>query len=199
METQIQEPPGRAPIAEGEAKPVEYIMNLIGPEGAKKRETALFTQVKRLGGGLIGNVYLAETTYTPSGVTLPKEVAIKVSNEGKEATSRAGVNMLIKIRNAIKGPRIGMIAFPAVYAVDDQPGIRPYSYAMEVVNPEQYGGIYTAMGNVNSLITMLTVYSDAVDIMIEAGIAQNDRKTTDIVWFENGQKLSPRFVPEVGF
>jgi len=36
---------------------------------------------------------------------------------------------------------------------------------------------------------MFTVYADAVDIMIDANIAQSDRKVGDIVWFESGQKL----------
>ena len=182
METQTQEPLGRAPTNEGETKPVNYIMDLIGPDGVPTKNSVQFIRVKRLGGGSVGNVYLAETTYVPKEASLPEKVAVKVASEGQDNFNRGAVNTLIKIRRAAKRPRVGMLAFPAVYAVDDHPGVRPYSYAMEIVDPEVYGGIYTARVNVNSLVTMLTVYSDAVDLMIDAGVAQNDRKITDIVW-----------------
>jgi len=188
METQIQEPP-KATIDEKEVKPVNYIMNIIGSDGTPTRDSVQFTQVKRLGGGNMGNVYLAKTTYSPKGVILPETVAVKVASAGKENSNRGAVRNLTRLRGAAGRMRPGMMAFPIVYAVDDQPSGKPYSYAMETIDSEKYGGIYTAMGNVNSLVTMLTVYSDAVEIMIDAGIAQNDRKMTDIVWFEKGQKL----------
>lgn len=187
MEAHAEGPIGQT--LEQEVKPVNYVMDLIGPDGVPTRNLVQFSQIKHLGTGSMGSVYLAETTYTPTGVTLPKRVAVKVAGVGKDQYNRHAVKTLTKIRNAIKRSRPGMMVFPTVYAVDDRPGVNPYSYAMEIVDPEVYGGIYTARVNVNSLVTMLTVYSDAVDIMIDAGVAQNDRKVSDIIWFENGQRL----------
>lgn len=178
-------------------EPVNYVMNIIGPDGTPTRDLVQFTEVKLLGSGRNGRIYLAETTYTPEGIALPKTVAVKVARErvstdradlDRDVFGRDAVNTLIKIRVAIKRPRPGMMAFPVVYAVEDEAN-KPYSYAMELVDPEAYGGIYTAHGNINSLVTMFTVYADAVDIMMDADIAQNDRKVGDIVWFECGQKL----------
>jgi len=185
-----------API-EGTKEPVNYVMNIIGPDGTLTKDSVQFSIVKFLGGGRNGSIYLAETTYAPEGVALPERVAVKVSKErgaldradlDRDPFARDAVNTLIKIRRAIKRPRPGTMAFPVVYAVEDETN-KPYSYAMDLVDPEAYGGIYTAHGNINSLVTMFTVYADAVDIMIDANIAQSDRKVGDIVWFESGQKL----------
>jgi hypothetical protein len=185
-----------APIEETK-EPVNYVMNIIKPDGTLTEDFVQFTKVKHLGSGRNGRIYLAETTYAPEDAALPGRVAVKVARErdtadradlDRDVFGRDAVNTLIKIRGAIKRPRPGMMAFPVVYAVEDETN-KPYSYAMDLVDPEAYGGIYTADGNINSLVTMFTVYADAVDIMIDADIAQNDRKVTDIVWFESGKKL----------
>lgn len=179
-------------------KKINWTMSVLGSDGTQTYHLTTFEEQNFLGKGRLGKVYRAKTVYAPKELSpdFPPEVAVKTSDGSDlgDKHNRLAVERLIRVRNAAHGDEIGLHVFPRVLAVNDpeNKGDGPFSYAMKLVPEEVYRDlIYMSLRSpsLNSLLAISVIYTDAVELLTRANIAQNDRKLTDILWFDEGGKL----------
>lgn len=137
--------------------------------------------------GMGNKVFKAKKVYPKDDKNIPDIVTVKVAGPANaDVRNRTAANRLLKIAAIAEkhnGP--GSSMFPKVFAVFDpeiEGGSTSFSYAMEFVDTKNFVPAYKIGPDTNSLIEMAVVYADAMEIMMNSSVMQNDRKINDFLW-----------------